>query len=76
MNGTKHMGFGLFANNNGNINAKYNSINVTNASTAIAALNGGKVDLDHSQVEYSGEGYALYAGTDSSTSIATPPVSG
>ena len=76
MNGTKHMGFGLFANNNGNINAKYNSINVTNASTAIAALNGGKVDLDHSQVEYSGEGYALYAGTDSSTSIATPPVAG
>ena len=63
MNGTKHMGFGLFANNNGNISAKYNSINVTNASTAIAALNGGKVDLDHSQVEYSGEGYALYAGT-------------
>ena len=46
-------------------------INVTNASTAIAALNGGKVDLDHSQVEYSGEGYALYAGTD-----ATPPVAG
>ena len=76
MNGTKHMGFGLFANNNGNISAKYNSINVTNASTAIAALNGGKVDLDHSQVEYSGEGYALYAGTDSSTSIATPPVAG
>ena len=71
MNGTKHMGFGLFANNNGNISAKYNSINVTNASTAIAALNGGKVDLDHSQVEYSGEGYALYAGTD-----ATPPVAG
>ena len=76
MNGTKHMGFGLFANNNGNISAKYNSINVTNASTAIAALNGGKVDLDHSQVEYSGEGYALYAGTDPSTSIATPPVAG
>ena len=76
MNGTKHMGFGLFANNEGNISAKYNSINVTNASTAIAALNGGKVDLDHSQVEYSGEGYALYAGTDPSTSIATPSVAG
>ena len=71
MNGTKHMGFGLFANNTGEISAKYNSINVTNASTAIAALNGGKVDLDHSQVEYSGEGYALYAGTD-----AIPPVAG
>ena len=73
MNGNKHMGFGLFANNKGNISAKYNSINVTDASTAIAALNGGKVDLDHSQVEYSGEGYALYAGTDSSTSVAVPP---
>ena len=76
MNGTKHMGFGLFANNNGNISAKYNSINVTNASTAIAALNGGKVDLDHSQVEYSGEGYALYAGTDPSTSVAATPTAG
>ena len=65
----KYMGFGLFANNNGEINAENNSIKVENGSTAIAALNDGNVNLKGAQVEYNGKGYALYAGIDKTSAL-------
>ena len=62
-----YVGFGLFANNRGKINAKYNSIKADNASTAVASLNKGNIDLTGAQVEFNGEGYALYTGIDQSS---------
>ena len=70
-----YVGFGLFANNRGKINAKYNSIKVDNASTAVASLNKGNIDLTGAKVEFNGEGYALYTGIDKDSADFTPGVS-
>ena len=68
-----YVGFGLFANNRGKINAKYNSIKVDNASTAVASLNKGNIDLTGAKVEFNGEGYALYTGIDKDSADWTTP---
>ena len=58
-----YTGFGLFASNsNTKIKAKYNTIKVTNGSTAVASIKGANVDLSNGKAIYSGEGYALYTG--------------
>ena len=61
----KSVGFGLFANNGGKINAQKNWIKVTDGATNVASINGAKIDLQGSKVEYKGNGYALY--TDSTS---------
>jgi len=66
-----YIGFGLFVNNRGKINAEYNSIKVDNASAAVASLNKGNIDLKGAQIEFNGEGYALYTGTDQSSADFT-----
>ena len=71
----KYVGFGLFANNRGTINAQYNSIKVDDASTAVASLNKGNIDLTGAKVEFNGEGYALYTGIDKDSADFTPGVS-
>ena len=66
-----YIGFGLFVNNRGKINAEYNSIKVDNASAAVASLNKGNIDLKGAQIEFNGEGYALYTGTDQNSADFT-----
>ena len=61
----KSVGFGLFANNGGKINAQKNWIKVTDGATNVASINGAKIDLQGSKVEYKGNEYALY--TDSTS---------
>jgi len=61
----KSVGFGLFANNGGKINAQKNWIKVKDGATNVASINGAKIDLQGSKVEYKGNGYALY--TDSTS---------
>ena len=58
-----YTGFGLFASDpSTKIKAKYNTIKVTNGSTAVASIKGADVDLSNGKAIYSGEGYALYTG--------------
>ena len=57
-----YVGFGFFANNKAKINAKYNSLKVTDGSSAVVAQDAGtEINMDHGEVEYSGEGYALFS---------------
>ena len=57
-----YVGFGFFANNKAKINANYNSLKVTNGSSAVVAQNANtEINMDHGKVEYSGPGYALFS---------------
>ena len=57
-----YVGFGFFANSKAKINADYNSLKVTNGSSAVVAQDTGtEINMDHGEVEYSGEGYALFS---------------
>ena len=57
-----YVGFGFFANNKAKINANYNSLKVTDGSSAVVAQDTGtEINMDHGEVEYSGEGYALFS---------------
>ena len=57
-----YVGFGFFANNKAKINADYNSLKVTDGSSAVVAQDTGtEINMDHGEVEYSGEGYALFS---------------
>ena len=60
-----YVGFGFFANNKAKINADYNSLKVTDGSSAVVAQNlGTEINMDHGKVEYSGPGYALFSDGD------------
>ena len=57
-----YVGFGFFANNKAKINANYNSLKVTDGSSAVVAQNANtEINMDHGKVEYSGPGYALFS---------------
>ena len=57
-----YVGFGFFANNKAKINANYNSLKVTDGSSAVVAQNlGTEINMDYGKVEYSGPGYALFS---------------
>ena len=57
-----YVGFGFFANQGAKIKADYNSLKVTNGSSAIVAQNANtQINMDHGKVEYSGPGYALFS---------------
>jgi len=61
-NTNRYVGFGLMAQDGAKINAKNNNIKITNGSAGAASTgSNAKIDLTGSKVEYSGEGYALYA---------------
>ena len=66
----KSVGFGLFSNNGGKINAQKNWIKVTDGATNVASINGAKIDLQGSKVEYKGNGYALYTDSTSNSTSA------
>ena len=57
-----YVGFGFFANQGAKIKADYNSLKVTNGSSAVVAQNANtEINMDHGKVEYSGPGYALFS---------------
>ena len=57
-----YVGFGFFANQGATIEADYNSLKVTNGSSAVVAQNANtEINMDHGKVEYSGPGYALFS---------------
>ena len=57
-----YVGFGFFANQGAKIKADYNSLKVTNGSSAVVAQNANtEINMDRGKVEYSGPGYALFS---------------
>jgi len=58
----KYVGFGLMAADGAKVYAKNNKIKLTNGSTTAAAIGAGsKVDLQGSNIQYDGDGYAVYS---------------